>query len=261
MSNESTANDAQDAVLRAKGPPLLSKIVYATKMYAVKGVLGTVGWLRDRKDSWSPPEGRPNIVKTYDCRPKLPVRIFFPSNYDQTSLTPISTLFTIHAGGFCIGHIRDDDEWNRAFADRHQTLLPSIRSHPLSPSAVISIYGAIDLSIPPTEKLANRPWKKGLLPAPRGGTSDYLLALADAFDWAYIPVGQDLRDPLLSPAHAEREKLPPFVCLVAAELDILAHDSWRLACRLSGRAVPDRRGGWEVGGWEGMRDMRLRRKG
>jgi hypothetical protein len=52
---------------------------------------------------------------------------------------------------------------------------------------------------------------------------------------------------MLSPLYVEdRAKLPPYVGVVAAELDMLAHESWRLACRLSkeggnrGRVVPDR---------------------
>jgi hypothetical protein len=98
--------------------------------------------------------------------------------------------------------------------------------------------------------MANRPVKPSL-PPPRGGKDaevDPLSGLAPTFDWSYIPYGHDLRDPLLSPAYAAQEDLPPFVGVVAAELDMLAHESWRLACRLSrdrggrkGRAVvPDR---------------------
>ncbi|KAL2133206.1 hypothetical protein VTI74DRAFT_2751 [Chaetomium olivicolor] len=307
LSESSTANGAQVAALRSAAPSLLSKLSYAGAVYAAKGFTGTMGRLRDWKESRNPPEGRPNIVKTYECRPCLPVRIFFPSTYDQTSPTPLPTLLTIHGGGFCIGHNRDDDKWNRTFADRHRTLvislnyrkapgspfptaphdvealllaaladdslpvdrtvchnpphnlprialagfsaggnlalsvsqLPSIRAHPLAPSAVISVYGALDLSTPPTEKLRNRPWKPELA-LPRGDTKDWLMRLAPAFDWSYIPYGQDLRDPLLSPVYVEKEMLPPFVCIVAAELDMLAHESWRLACRLAGREVPDR---------------------
>jgi hypothetical protein len=102
--------------------------------------------------------------------------------------------------------------------------------------------------VPPHEKLHNRPYKPADFPAPRGDAKDALIGLAPAFDWAYIPEGQDLRDPLLSPHYASPGDLPRYVCLIAAELDMLAHDSWRLACRLSreghgkgGRKVPDRR--------------------
>lgn len=59
------------------------------------------------------------------------------------------------------------------------------------------------------------------------------MTLIPAFDWSYIPYGHNLRDPVLSPFFAPRNSLPPFVGFVAAELDILAHENWQLACRLA----------------------------
>lgn len=240
-----------------------------------------------------------------------PPRIFFPQSYDQTSPKTLPALLTIHGGGFCVGHNRDDDEWNRHFADTHGVLvvalnyskapgapfptaihdlealvlavlsdeslpiersprppgsvnrtailgfsaggnltmavsqLPTVRGHALAPGAAVSVYGPLDFTIGPTARLANRPWKPQL-GAPRGGSSDFLTGLAPTFDWSYIPYGHSLKDPLLSPSFARRQGLPPYIGLVAAELDMLAHDSWTMACRLSaeagGRArkVPDR---------------------
>ncbi len=52
--------------------------------------------------------------------------IFFPKSYDQTYPQTLPTLFTIHGGGFCIGHSRDDDEWNRRFANKQKTLVISL---------------------------------------------------------------------------------------------------------------------------------------
>lgn len=139
--------------------------------------------------------------------------------------------------------------------------LPSIRSHPLAPpAAALSVYGALDLSVSVASKLPTRPFKPSLGP-PRGSAADALRSLAPTFDWSYIPYGHDLRDPLLSPEFAPRAALPPYVCLVAAELDMLAHESWRLACRLAGegtgdpgrRGRPDARSGdaaWRVCGRE-----------
>ncbi|KAK3935259.1 Alpha/Beta hydrolase protein [Diplogelasinospora grovesii] len=297
--------------LKHETPTLLSKICYAGHVYGLQGFVSSMVWLRDWKEYLYPPNGGPNIVKTYECRPTLPVRIFFPASYDQTSPNTLPTLFTIHGGGFCIGHIRDDDEWNRAFADGQDVLvvslnyskapqapfptalhdvealilavlddeslpidrtehsakgqgvgrlsrtavlgfsaggnlalsvtqLPSIRTHANAPAAAMSVYGCLDLSVAPRDKLPNRPFKPKL-PPPRGDSVDALIKLIPTFDWSYIPYGHDLRDPLLSPAHAQREDLPPFVGIVAAELDVLAHESWRLACRLSSRReVPDR---------------------
>jgi hypothetical protein len=58
------------------------------------------------------------------------------------------------------------------------------------------------------------------------------------FDWSYIPVGQDLRNPLVSPILANREDLPSHVFLIACELDLSSHDALRMACRLAGRPEP-----------------------
>lgn len=113
-----------------------------------------------------------------------------------------------------------------------------------APTAVVSISGILDLARPLEAKTRGRPYKPGL-PAPRNGAADMLAATYGAYAWGYVPYGQDLRDPLLSPAFAQQQQqgpdghdggdggvLPPHVCLVAAELDLLAHESWRMACRL-----------------------------
>lgn len=111
--------------------------------------------------------------------------------------------------------------------------LPSIRNHGARPpTAAVSVYGVLDAARDPRLKAANRPYK-ATLPAPMGAAVDALAGLYDGFMWSYVPYGHDLRDPLLSPAHARRADLPPHVCVVAAELDMLAHEGWRLACRLA----------------------------
>ncbi|KAK0649617.1 Alpha/Beta hydrolase protein [Cercophora newfieldiana] len=290
----------QDAgqVLRRQPPSLFSKLSHASFIYGLQGMVNSLLWVREWSEYFSPPDGGPNIVKTYECRPHLPVRIFFPKSYDQTSPVTLPTLFTIHGGGFCIGHIRDDDEWNRAFADGQDVLviplnyskapaspfptgvhdiealllailadeslpidrttrpeskyprtailgfsaggnlalsaaqLPSIHNHPLAPTAAVTVYGYLDLSTPSEEKLENRPYKSSLPPA-RNNVTDGLKPLIPSFDWSYIPYDHDLRDPLLSPYFAPREDLPPYIGVVAAELDLLAHESWRFACRLA----------------------------
>lgn len=53
-----------------------------------------------------------------------------------------------------------------------------------------------------------------------------------------IPVGQNLRDPLLSPYFAERHALPRRMWIVGCELDMLGHEAWRAACKYAGRAIP-----------------------
>ncbi|KAI3399456.1 hypothetical protein diail_6718 [Diaporthe ilicicola] len=122
---------------------------------------------------------------------------------------------------------------------------PSVRER--ITAGIVPIYPVTDLSIKPEQKARTRQYKPALHGA-RGSTQDPLLKLADAFDWSYIPVGQDLRDPLLSPVYAERASFPKRVWIIGCELDMLGHEAWRLACRLSGRQVPglDQRIGQEA---------------
>lgn len=236
--------------------------------------------------------------------------IFFPSSFDLTSPQTLPTVLTIHGGGFCIGTGRDDDEWNRAFADSQNMLvislpyskapripypyalndlevlytavlgdeslpisrgseggpeeqekgkvailgfdaggnlalglsqLPKIRQHATPPTAVVSICGYLDIERPVAKKMRNRPFKPSLA-APNNAPTDAMAATYEAYVWSYVPYGTDLQDPLLSPAFARWEDetavggggggLPAHVCLVGAELDVLAHESWRMACRL-----------------------------
>ncbi len=133
--------------------------------------------------------------------------------------------------------------------------LPSIRALSYdAPSAAVSVYGCLDLSRNPADKLRNRFYKPAL-PLPQGSRIDSLAALTPVFDWCYIPYGQDLTDPLLSPAYVSLDALPPHVYVVAAELDMLAHESWRLACRLGNEAR--RTYGAPVGssGWSEAREV------
>lgn len=112
---------------------------------------------------------------------------------------------------------------------------PSVRDR--ITAGIVPIYPVADFSITPEQKAATRRYKPALHGA-RGKTQDPLLKLADAFDWAYIPVGHDLRDPLLSPVFVDRAALPRRVWVIGCELDMLGHEAWRLACRLTGRQVP-----------------------
>lgn len=116
--------------------------------------------------------------------------------------------------------------------------LPSIREK-VKPSALLPIYPAVDLSIPPGERVKRRHYKPDLGPGARGASVDMLARFSPIFNWSYINPGQDLHDPLLSPFFVGKDVFPSNIYIVAAELDQLAHESWRLACKLGGRAVPD----------------------
>ena len=105
-------------------------------------------------------------------------------------------------------------------------------------TAAIPVYPGLDRSIPRELKATQRRYKSKLSPN-RNSTRDYLLHLGNLFEWSYIPVGQDLRDPLISPIFAQRDRLPPHIFLIACELDLGSHDAWRMACQLGGRPEPD----------------------
>jgi acetyl esterase/lipase len=103
--------------------------------------------------------------------------------------------------------------------------------------AVIPVYPGLDRTLTRDYKATLRQYKLGLSPN-RNSPTDFLLSMGRMFDWAYIPVGHNLRDPLLSPIFAARESLPPWVFMIACELDMSSHEAWRMASRLAGRAEP-----------------------
>lgn len=133
-----------------------------------------------------------------------------------------------------------------------------------TPTAVVSISGYLDLGRTAAQKLQNRPYRPAPSPPTNhtnlnnnnggAGIMDALAATHEAYVWSYVPYGTDLQDPLLSPAFASwddedgERALPAHVCLVGAELDMLAHESWRMACRLV-RDGGVRRGDGRWGRW------------
>ncbi|KAL7621969.1 hypothetical protein AAE478_007470 [Parahypoxylon ruwenzoriense] len=276
--------------------PLLSRLSRGASAYALKPLTAPAVWLMDWHAWLYPPEFAATIVKTYPCRPSLPIRIFLPKSYDPTSSkTPLSTLFSIHGGGFCVGEPRNDEAWNDRFANMHNMLvvalnyrkapwypfptathdiealilaafedeslpidknriavggfsaggnlalgvcqLPSIREK-VKPSAAVPIYAIVDHSLSADFAVKTRYYKPGLGPGMRGNPTDFLAKIRLIFDWSYINPGQNLRDPLLSPIFAPRDTLPPHILFVSAELDQLAHGTWQMASKLTGRRVP-----------------------
>ncbi|KAF5545774.1 triacylglycerol lipase [Fusarium mexicanum] len=274
--------------------PWTRRVAYNVQIRAIQATLTTFDWLGSFTRTSA---NAPNIVKTYNVRGHLPVRIFLPASYEAGSSKPLPTLFTIHGGGFCIGSPQDDDTWNRSFSDTHSVLVIALNyskapaapfptglddlvslyhaalddeSLPIDkadggrvaicgfsaggnlslglsqrllqsdhcacpPRATISIYGALDLSRSPEVKLSTRQYKTDAsLGSPRTSARDLLLNMAPLFDWSYLPDGQDLRDPLLSPGpYADPDNLPPHVFIIASELDMLAKESLECATRLA----------------------------
>ncbi|KAF5636089.1 triacylglycerol lipase [Fusarium sp. NRRL 52700] len=275
-------------------PPWTRRIAYNVQIRSIQATLTTIDWLGSFSRTSA---NAPNIVKTYNVRSHLPVRIFLPSSYEAGSSKTLPTLFTIHGGGFCIGSSQDDDAWNRSFSDTHSVLVIALnyskapaapfptglddlvslyhaalddQSLPIDkanggrvavcgfsaggnlslglsqrlfqsdhcacyPRAAISVYGALDLSRSPEAKLSTRQYKTDAsLGSPRTSARDMLLNMAPLFDWSYLPDGQDLRDPLVSPGPcADPDDLPPHVFIIAAELDMLSKESLECATRLA----------------------------
>lgn len=112
---------------------------------------------------------------------------------------------------------------------------PSIR--PLI-KAVVPMYPVVDITVPREVKAATRRWKPSL-GGFRANVKDYLYDGAHMFDWAYVPIGHSYSDPMLSPYFYDRKDYPNRVFVVACEMDMLAQEAWRMACKLAGREIPD----------------------
>ncbi|KAM0469185.1 hypothetical protein ACHAP7_010195 [Fusarium lateritium] len=277
--------------------PWTCRITFGIRIRAIQAGLTCLDWLKSSSKTSS---YAPNLIKTYETRQHLPIRIFIPSSFPSESSNTLPTLLTIHGGGFCVGSSQDDDAWNRKFADTHSILVIALnyskapaapfptglddlvalylavlndKSLPIDranggrvaicgfsaggnltlglcqrllrsehqglplclPRAAISVYGALDLSLSPEFKACTRQYKADAsLGYPRTATRDTLLSMAPLFDWSYLPYGQNLHDPLVSPGpYALSEELPAHVFIIASELDMLANESREFANRLA----------------------------
>ncbi|KAJ7733194.1 hypothetical protein B0H14DRAFT_2996736, partial [Mycena olivaceomarginata] len=218
------------------------------------------GW----KDYLLPPQIRADVVKTYASRPRLPIRVFFPS---------LPALFEVPP---------DNESWNRKFADTNNMIAPRSpfpkrytmskpSSCPPSPRFLLPIdpnarghgrivcggnlaFGCVpareralapprhrpalsclDFTVDLATKLRLRQYKSAL-GGFRGRPTEMLASMASLFDWSYIPAGTDCRNPLLSPLFA-------WICWVTRR---------GVSC-LSLRGGPSR--GWTT--WWGKRRSRV----
>lgn len=105
-------------------------------------------------------------------------------------------------------------------------------------SAVCPIYPLVDQATNAEEKFKTRYYKPELGTGMRSNPTDLLSPVSAFFRWSYTPYGHDLRDPLLSPFFAPRGSLPKKIFIIAAELDRLAHEAWRMASVLARRPEP-----------------------
>lgn len=92
--------------------------------------------------------------------------------------------------------------------------------------AAISYYPIVDFGHNPTYKLDSRPY--------RNGPKDNLERISWWLDWAYVSVGQNRRDPLLSPCYAKKEDLPPRIYMIGAQWDMLRLEAQEMIHHLAG---------------------------
>lgn len=108
--------------------------------------------------------------------------------------------------------------------------------------AVVSHYPVADYTRSTEERLRTTK----LAP---GRKTDPLASLVSPLAWAYIPVGTDLRDPLLSPIYSDRERLPYHVLITGCEYDMLCEEARLTAVRLAAVEEQDAEGeGWTRNG-------------
>ncbi|KAJ5771873.1 Alpha/beta hydrolase fold-3 [Penicillium odoratum] len=98
--------------------------------------------------------------------------------------------------------------------------------------AAVIYYPIIDFSHPPDEKLDSRPYKDG--------PKDNLEETSWWLDWGYVSVGQNRRDPLLSPVYAGRAELPSWIYMIGAQWDMLRLETQKMIHGLAG--LEDRTG-------------------
>ncbi|KAG7288268.1 hypothetical protein NEMBOFW57_007799 [Staphylotrichum longicolle] len=103
--------------------------------------------------------------------------------------------------------------------------------------AAVPLYPLVDYGPADAVKARGRRYKPAL-GGFRARPTDFLLAMTGVFSWAYVKPGQRCDDPLLSPFYADRGQLPRSIFVIACELDLLAPEAWRMACKLAGKRVP-----------------------
>ena len=114
--------------------------------------------------------------------------------------------------------------------------------------AAIAYYPATDFSRTRDMKLATA--------TPPPGKKDVLANMTRMFNWGYVNPGQSLKDPLLSPLHADRSKLPKGLYLIGCEYDLLCKEAEDMAKRMAEleegevKVIEEEKGmgeGWEKG--------------
>ena len=95
-------------------------------------------------------------------------------------------------------------------------------------AAAVAYYPAVDFVITFDER---DKWAE----AHPDGRADVLARSSHFFQWGYVPIGAELRNPLLSPRFAPRDKLPRSIFILGCQYDMLCHDAWTMAEELAER--------------------------
>ncbi|MCJ1283816.1 hypothetical protein MMC26_003147 [Xylographa opegraphella] len=108
--------------------------------------------------------------------------------------------------------------------------------------AVVAYYPVVDFSRSGPRKLKNRPATPGV--------KDPLEKSGAWMEWGYIAPGTKRMDPTLSPIFAKREDLPPNICLMGCEYDMLREEAEDMAEQLA-KEEPGEKKTLKIGeGWE-----------
>ncbi|KAL2167410.1 hypothetical protein VTG60DRAFT_1316 [Thermothelomyces hinnuleus] len=231
--------------------PLSSRLKYAVIAFLWKRlILKPLLYCSEFKKYFIPPgENEPDQVKAYPVRKSLKIRIFFPPSYNPSTssaetTTKLSTLLTCHGGGFMVIAL----DYSKGPRHRFPAAVHDVEalvgcvladaSLPVDAArAAVPVYPLLDRATATAAKTRTRRYKPAL-GGFRARDSGFVAPMMGLFDWASLRPGQRCDDPLVSPCYAPREHLPAGVFLIGCELDMLAHEAWRMACRLAGRRVP-----------------------
>ncbi|EMR88198.1 hypothetical protein ACHAPC_000189 [Botrytis cinerea] len=121
-------------------------------------------------------------------------------------------------------------------------------------NGVMAWYPVMDFTLTPDEKKASRPYRNAK-------DLDDLPDFGPVFEWGHIPVGQNLRDPLLSTRFVSRNDIPKWIYIIGAEYDMLAKEARDTAFNLADLNEQEREEGmygFEKDGykWTLVRDVR-----
>jgi len=121
---------------------------------------------------------------------------------------------------------------------------------------VVAFYPVTEIGRSAAERL------KTATPPPN--RQDILASVADTFEWNYVPEGQYMHDPLLSPLYAKRENLPSKLYILGCEYDMLCTEAREMAEKLADveetkqkKELGNGRVGWQCGSvtWEELRGV------